>query len=201
MFIDIIILLSLAVTLVAIFQRLHLPPILAYLASGIIAGPDGFRLIVEQAEIELFAELGVVFLMFSLGLEFSLPRLLAMRHLVLGLGGGQVLCASFIFIAFGLIASLHWPQALVVASVMVMSSTAIVIKQLSESKLLNTRMSQLSISVLLFQDIAVVPFLIMIPLLAQQNGDMLLVAEEMIWAMAKGLVAVFFILSVGTAQG
>jgi CPA2 family monovalent cation:H+ antiporter-2 len=195
--VDLIILLSLAVTLVALFQRLHLPPILAYLASGIIAGPDGFRLIVEQAEMELFAELGVVFLMFSLGLEFSLSRLMAMRHLVLGLGGGQVLCVSFIFIAFGLVVSLHWPQALVVASVMVMSSTAIVIKQLSESKLLNSRMSQLSISVLLFQDIAVVPFLIMIPLLAQQSGDMLFVAEEMIWAMAKGLVAVFFILSIG----
>ncbi|CED58547.1 Glutathione-regulated potassium-efflux system protein KefB,putative [Moritella viscosa] len=197
MFIDIIQLLSLAVALVALFQRIHLPPILAYLATGMIAGPYGFQLIVEQADIELFAELGVVFLMFSLGLEFSLPRLLSMRHLVLGLGGGQVLSVGVLFMLLGLFASLYWSQAFVVASAMLMSSTAIVIKQLAESKLLNSRLSKLSISVLLFQDIAVVPFLIMIPLLAQQSGDVMLIAEQMGWAMVKGLFAVFLILSVG----
>ncbi|MFT7683806.1 MAG: CPA2 family monovalent cation:H+ antiporter-2 [Moritella dasanensis] len=197
MFIDIILLLSIAVALVALFQRFHLPPILAYLATGVIAGPYGFQLIVEQADIELFAELGVVFLMFSLGLEFSLPRLLSMRHLVLGLGGGQVMSVGLLFTALGIFASLYWSQAFVVASAMLMSSTAIVIKQLAESKLLNTRMSKLSISVLLFQDIAVVPFLIMIPLLAQQSGDVMLIAEQMGWALVKGLFAVFVILSVG----
>lgn len=197
MFIDIILLLSLAVALVALFQRIHLPPILAYLAAGVIAGPYGFQLIVEQADIELFAELGVVFLMFSLGLEFSLPRLLSMRHLVLGLGGGQVMSVGLLFTLLGLFAALHWSQAFVVASAMLMSSTAIVIKQLAESKLLNTRMSKLSISVLLFQDIAVVPFLIMIPLLAQQSGDVILIAEQMGWALVKGLLAVSLILSVG----
>jgi len=197
LFIDIIQLLSLAVALVALFQRIHLPPILAYLATGMIAGPYGFQLIVEQADIELFAELGVVFLMFSLGLEFSLPRLLSMRHLVVGLGGGQVLSVGVLFMLLGLFASLYWAQAFVVASAMLMSSTAIVIKQLAESKLLNSRLSKLSISVLLFQDIAVVPFLIMIPLLAQQSGDVMLIAEQMGWAMVKGLFAVFLILSVG----
>lgn len=197
MFIDIILLLSLAVALVALFQRIHLPPILAYLAAGVIAGPYGFQLIVEQADIELFAELGVVFLMFSLGLEFSLPRLLSMRHLVLGLGGGQVMSVGLLFTLLGLFAALHWSQAFVVASAMLMSSTAIVIKQLAESKLLNTRMSKLSISVLLFQDIAVVPFLIMIPLLALQSGDVILIAEQMGWALVKGLLAVSLILSVG----
>ncbi|QFI39079.1 potassium transporter [Moritella marina ATCC 15381] len=197
MFIDIILLLSIAVALVALFQRIQLPPILAYLATGIVAGPHGFQLIVEQADIELFAELGVVFLMFSLGLEFSLPRLLSMRHLVLGLGGGQVMSVGLIFTVLGIFASLYWSQAFVVASAMLMSSTAIVIKQLAESKLLNTRMSKLSISVLLFQDIAVVPFLIMIPLLAQQSGNVMLIAEQMGWALVKGLFAVSLILSVG----
>ena len=197
MFIDIILLLALAVALIALFQRLRLPPILAYLTAGVIAGPFGFKLIVEQTEIELFAELGVVFLMFSLGLEFSLPRLLTMRHLVLGLGGGQVFVMTLIFVVIGILAALHWSQALVVAAALLMSSTAIVIKQLAESNLLTSRMSQLSISVLLFQDIAVVPFLIMIPLLAQQSGDVMFVAEQMGWAMIKGLLAVAVILAAG----
>lgn len=197
MFFDIIVLLSLAVILVATFQRINLPPILAYLATGIIVGPYGFGLIVEQADIELFAEFGVVFLMFSLGLEFSLPRLLSMKHLVLGLGGGQVGCVTLLFFLIGLLFFPSWTQALIIASAMVMSSTAIVIKQLAESKLLNTRMSQLSISVLLFQDIAVVPFLIIMPLFAHQSSDLLYVVLEISSAIGKGLIAVFLMLSIG----
>ena len=185
MFSDVIILLSFAVVSVAIFQRLRIPPVLAYLLAGVLAGPFGFALIVEQQDVELLAELGIVFLMFSLGLEFSLPRLWAMRHLVIGLGGGQVLFVGSAFFVLALANSFDVYRSFIISSALLMSSTAIVIKQLSEAQLLTTRISQLSISVLLFQDVAVVAFLIMIPLLAQAGGDLSIFAEHVGWAMIK----------------
>lgn len=197
MFSDVIILLSFAVVSVAIFQRLRIPPVLAYLLAGVLAGPFGFALIVEQQDVELLAELGIVFLMFSLGLEFSLPRLWAMRHLVIGLGGGQVLFVGSAFFVLALANSFDVYRSFIIASALLMSSTAIVIKQLSEAQLLTTRISQLSISVLLFQDVAVVAFLIMIPLLAQAGGDLSIFAEHVGWAMIKGTFAVAMILAIG----
>lgn len=194
---DIIILLSIAVFFIALFQRLSVPPILAYLLVGVLTGPFGFALIAEQAQMELLAEIGIVFLMFSLGLEFSLSRLIAMKRQVLGLGGSQVIGAGFIFICFSLSLGSDFSTAFIIASACLMSSTAIVIKQLNESKLMYTRMSHLSVSVLLFQDVAVVFFLIMIPLFAQSQGDSELLFEQLLGALVKGIFAVAIILSAG----
>ncbi|TNH81201.1 potassium transporter [Aeromonas sobria] len=192
-----LILLFTAVLLVATFRRLGLPVILAYLIAGVLLGPHGLAVITGQSIMQTIAELGIVFLMFSLGLEFSLPKLLAMRRLVLGVGGLQVLLTSLLFFALAWWWGLGLAQSLVVAGTLALSSTAVVIKQLGEQKQLHTRRAQLGVSVLLFQDLAVVPLLVMIPILAQPEVQGSALAAEIAWATLKGLFALLTLLAVG----
>ncbi|MGL5813902.1 MAG: cation:proton antiporter [Aeromonas sp.] len=197
MYADLLILLVAAVLLVALFRRLGQPVILAYLFAGMLLGPHGAAIITGQAMMQTIGELGIVFLMFSLGLEFSLPKLLAMRKLVLGVGGLQVLLTTTLFFALAWWWGLSLPQALVVAGTLALSSTAVVIKQLGELKQLHTRRAQLGVSVLLFQDLAVVPLLVMIPILAQPEVQGSALLAEIAWASLKGLLALFTLLAVG----
>ncbi|EKP0307266.1 cation:proton antiporter [Aeromonas veronii] len=197
MYTDLLILLFAAVLLVATFRRLGLPVILAYLIAGVLLGPHGLAVITGQSIMQTIAELGIVFLMFSLGLEFSFPKLLAMRRLVLGVGGLQVLFTSLLFFAICWRWGLGLAQSLVVAGTLALSSTAVVIKQLGEQKQLHTRRAQLGVSVLLFQDLAVVPLLVMIPILAQPEVQGSALAAEIAWATLKGLFALFTLLAVG----
>jgi CPA2 family monovalent cation:H+ antiporter-2 len=192
-----LILLFAAVLLVAIFRRLGQPVILAYLLAGVLLGPYGAAVITGQAIMQTIAELGIVFLMFSLGLEFSLPRLIAMRMLVLGMGGLQVLFTSSLFFWLAWWWGLSLSQALVVAGTLALSSTAVVIKQLGEQKQLHTRRAQLGVSVLLFQDLAVVPLLVMIPILARPEVQGSALLAEIAWATLKGLFALSSLLAVG----
>lgn len=197
MYTDLLFLLFAAVLLVAIFRRFGLPVILAYLIAGVLLGPHGLAVITGQSIMQTIAELGIVFLMFSLGLEFSLPKLLAMRYLVLGVGGLQVLLTSLLFFWFGWHLGLSLAQALVVGGTLALSSTAVVIKQLGEQKQLHTRRAQLGVSVLLFQDLAVVPLLVMIPILAEPQVQGSALAAEIAWAILKGLFALLSLLAVG----
>ena len=197
MYADVLILLLSAVLLVAIFRRLGQPVILAYLFVGMLLGRHGAAIVTGQAMMQTIGELGIVFLMFSLGLEFSLPRLLAMRKLVLGVGGLQVLLTSLLFFWLGWWWGLSLPQALVVSGTLALSSTAVVIKQLGELQQLHTRRAQLGVSVLLFQDLAVVPLLVMIPILARPEVQGSALLAEVAWASLKGLFALSVLLAVG----
>ncbi|MCE2594582.1 cation:proton antiporter [Motilimonas cestriensis] len=194
---EFVLLLLLAVINVAIFRRLALPAILAYLFTGLLIGPSGLSFFADFHGMDLIAELGIAFLMFSLGLEFSLPKLITMRGLVFGLGGAQVFLSSILFFIVALLAGTSWQQGVVIAGALSMSSTAIIIKQLVEQQKIHTRRGQLAVSVLLFQDLAVMPLLIVVPILAvpvMSSGD---IALSLIIAMAKGLVAVLSILAIG----
>lgn len=188
-------LLSVAVVTVWMFKKLHLPPILAYLFAGIITGTSGLELITNQEDIHVIAELGIVFLLFSLGLEFSVPRLLAMRHLVFGVGTAQVLVSLTVITCIVMLLGEKWESAFAVGGILALSSTAIVIKQLNESGDLHTKRGQIAISILLFQDIAVVPLLIVIPMLAGNGGESMFIS--LMWALGKGIAVVLILLSVG----
>ena len=142
--------------LVALCQRIGLSAILGYLASGILVGPAVFGWLAEGSTLHLLAELGVVLLMFTIGLEFSLPRLLAARRLVLGLGGAQVLVTALLFGLVSVWLGLSVAQALVVGMALAMSSTAIALKQLGEQLELSAPHGRVVTGILLFQDIAVV---------------------------------------------
>ncbi|MDK9724968.1 MAG: monovalent cation:proton antiporter-2 (CPA2) family protein [Sterolibacteriaceae bacterium MAG5] len=169
----ILLLLTAAVLAVSLARRFRLPTMLAYLAIGIALGPHGLKLLAESEQVGSFAEFGVVFLMFSIGLEFSLPRLQAMRSLVFGFGAAQMALTAAATMAgtwFGY--GQGWRAGLAVGLAVAMSSTAIVARMLSERFELHSRSGRQTMGVLLFQDIAVVPCLILFPALAHPEGNL-----------------------------
>jgi len=167
---NVILLLTLAVLTIAFLKRFNIAPILSYLFVGILVSPYGLGIIKDSSDIHIFAELGVVFLMFTTGLEFSLAKMLALKKEVLGLGGSQVLLTSFVggYITWFLNHNIE--EAIVIGGIVALSSTAIVLKQLSEQLEVNSRHGHISISILIFQDMAVIPLLIFIPTMAQQES-------------------------------
>ena len=162
----ILILLAIAVVAVVIFRMLRLPPMLGYLVAGIIIGPHALGWIQENEETRHLAEFGVVFLMFSIGLEFSLTKLVTMKRIVFGFGTSQVVICILLVMAVTWFLDMDWRVGLALGGALAMSSTAIVIKMLSERLEFNTPHGRQVIGVLLFQDLAVIPLLIIIPALA-----------------------------------
>jgi CPA2 family monovalent cation:H+ antiporter-2 len=191
----VLVLLVVSVLTVSVFRRFRLPAILAYLCVGVVVGPNGLAWVPDNEATSLLAEYGVVFLLFTVGLEFSLPRLIAMRHEVLRLGSAQVAATTLIAGGAAWALGMSAAAAFVVGGAIAMSSTAIVIKQLTERLELNSRHGSLSVGVLLFQDLAVIPFLILIPVLA--GGEQDTVAWELLWALAKGVVVVVLMFAAG----
>ncbi|TDI73519.1 MAG: potassium transporter [Betaproteobacteria bacterium] len=162
----VLILLATAVLAVVVFRLLRLPPMLGYLLSGIVIGPHALGWIPEVTVTHQLATFGVVFLMFSIGLEFSLPKLVTMKHIVFGFGTIQVCTTILIVMVVTWMIGLDWRVGLALGGVLAMSSTAIVSKLLAERLELNSLHGRQIIGVLLFQDLAVVPLLIVIPALA-----------------------------------
>lgn len=166
----ILLLLVMSVASVAAFRTFKLPPILGYLLVGALSSEHALEWLPENASIEFMAEVGVVFLLFAIGLEFSVSQFMAMRRTVLGLGGLQMLFSTLIgFILLNYL-NVSWQGAVVAAGAMALSSTAIVVKQLTDQGEMHERHGQLALGILLFQDIAVVPFIIAIPLLSNNTA-------------------------------
>lgn len=156
-----------ALIAVPIAKRLGLGSVLGYLIAGILIGPFVLSLVGDQTEVMHFAEFGVVMMLFLIGLELQPSRLWTLRHSIVGLGGLQVLLSTgaiFAIVYFGL--GLAWQSALAVGLMLALSSTAIVIQSLEEKGWLKLDAGQNSFSVLLFQDIAVIPILALMPLLS-----------------------------------
>ena len=164
-----LILLAVAVGVVVLCRILRLPAMLGYLLVGILIGPHALGWIPDAPETRHLAEFGVVFLMFSIGLEFSLTRLRSMQRMVFGLGTAQVVATILLVMLTSLFSGLDWRAGLALGGVLAMSSTAIVSKMLVERAELNTPHGQKVMGVLLFQDLAVVPLIIIIPALASSG--------------------------------
>jgi CPA2 family monovalent cation:H+ antiporter-2 len=159
-----------------------------------LLGPHTFGLLPDTEASREFAEFGIVFLMFSIGLEFSLPQLYAMRKKVLGLGGAQVFLTLAVVMMVAKVAGLDWPAAFVIGAALAMSSTAIVSKILAERVDLNSRHGRLSIGVLLFQDIAVVPVLVLIPALGVVGANL---TDVLGMALLKAAGMLLFLFTIG----
>jgi CPA2 family monovalent cation:H+ antiporter-2 len=194
-FVSIILLMVIAATLVWQFKRINLPPILAYLCAGLVTGPQLLNLFSDTHQMDLMGEVGIVFLLFTLGLEFSLAKLIAMRRLVFGVGAGQMLLTTAVFAALAMALGQSITSSIIIGAMIALSSTAIVIKTIDDQGRLNTKRSQLAVSILLFQDIAVVPLLIVIPLLATTAEQSIMSA--MMLALFKGVIVVSFLLAIG----
>ena len=172
-----------AVMGVVVCRSLKLPPMLGYLAVGMAIGPNALALAKDSVGIQYLAEFGVVFLMFVIGLDFSLPKLKSMRTLVFGLGSSQVILTmlgalagntllALVFAWTGHKWGVGWQSALALGGALAMSSTAIVVKLMSERLELESEHGRRVLGVLLFQDLAVVPLLVLIPALGDSaDGD------------------------------
>jgi CPA2 family monovalent cation:H+ antiporter-2 len=182
-------------------RSLKLPPMLGYLAVGVVIGPNALALAKNADGVRHLGEFGVVFLMFVIGLEFNLPKLRSMRNHVFGLGLFQValtmLVTTAASMAFAMLAPKHWGMdwrtALALSSAMAMSSTAIVVKLMSERIEMESEHGKRVMGVLLFQDLAVVPLLVLIPALSATPEAMM---ETLGWALLKA-IALITVLMVG----
>ncbi len=169
---QLVVVLATGTLLVGLCQHFRLSPILGYLATGVLVGPAALGWLPDGDATRLLAELGVVLLMFTIGLEFSLPHLLAAKRLVLGLGGAQVLLTALLLGLVGYLAGLSVIQALVMGAALSMSSTAIVLKQLGEQMELPAAHGRVVTAILLFQDVAAVPVLVVLPVLAADTSQL-----------------------------
>jgi CPA2 family monovalent cation:H+ antiporter-2 len=193
-----LVLLAFVVCGVVVFRLLSLPPLLAYLAVGVLIGPHALGLVPDVEQTRRLGEFGVVFLMFSIGLEFSLPRLRSMRRIVFGLGGAQVGLTILITLAVGWLlgdtVGVGLAGAFALGAALAMSSTAIIMKMLSERLQFDTEHGRRIVGVLLFQDLAVVPLLVVIPALGADPG-------ELGWTLGLAILKAAALLAVLLAGG
>ena len=154
-----------------LFRRIRLQAIVAYIVAGAVVGPNILGWIENPREFSFIAEFGVAFLLFSIGLEFSLPKMLSMKRAVFGIGTVQVLTCSVVFALAVYLWGTTLDAAIIIAGALALSSTAIVTRELVNTHQLSTHYSQVSIGVLLFQDLAAVLFLIIVPILGGNTGS------------------------------
>lgn len=190
--INILIYLLSAVIAVPLFKKMGLGSVLGYLVAGTVIGPWGLALITNVEDILHFAEFGVVLLLFLIGLELEPKRLWEMRRQIVGMGGGQVILTSILFYIIALWLGLNWSSALIIAMSLSLSSTAIALQTLNEKNLLTTQTGHSAFSVLLFQDLAVIPMMAIIPLMGDSqlgnNSDLLSAIAEVIGVIALVIV-------------
>jgi len=179
--------------MITAFKYLRLPPMIAYFGVGLVFGPYALGYLPDTESTRHIVEFGIVFLMFSIGLEFSLPKLNSMRGILFGLGGAQVIITLLTTVLFSRIVGLDLFAAFVIGSALTMSSTAIVSKILMERIDLNSRHGQLSIGILLFQDIAVIPILILIQAFGSDTSDFMELIVTTLLKISILLVILFWL--------
>lgn len=192
---ELLIILGASLLACLVFGRLKLPTIVAYMIAGAIIGPHAIGLISEPDHFSFLAEFGVVFLLFALGLEFSLSRLIQIRKIVFGLGLAQVAACVLAFSGTVYLWGCSLEASIIIGGALALSSTAIVTRELGEHRQLNQRYAQLSIGVLLFQDLIALVFLILVPVLAAAQETSL--SDSLLSALWRGTLLLAILMSVG----
>ncbi|MBM3589976.1 MAG: potassium transporter [Alphaproteobacteria bacterium] len=192
---DILILLFASVFVVIIFQEIGLSPALGYVVAGTTIGPFGLGIVSSVDTTKSIAELGIVFMLFSIGLELTFARLMTIKKYVLGFGGLQIVLTTLIIFLFcRYYFDMSKETSIIVGSALAMSSTAIVMQVISENAEHSTRVGRLSFSILLMQDLAVIPILVLLPLL--KNTD-LNITHALGGALADAIIAMIIIFVIG----
>lgn len=193
--VQMLLLLGATVLVVLVFQRLKIPSSLGYLLVGVLLGAHTAGPVIENDYITVIAEFGIVFLLFTIGLSFSLPQIYALRHTILGLGTAQVALTTLVVGVLAWMMGLPGPAAFVVGAVFAQSSTSIITKQLLEQGESQARHGRLGTTMSVFQDITAVPFVVIIPVLGVAAVHE--VAGALGIALAKALLAFFIVLLSG----
>lgn len=191
---DIVIILGLSVVIILLFQRLKLPSVLGFLITGLICGPNGLKLVHATHEVELIAEIGIIFLLFVIGIEFSLKTLSSIKKTVIGGGLLQVLGTIAITAWLAHHFKLPWNQAVFIGFLLSLSSTAIVLKILQERGEITSPHGRVSVGILIFQDIIVVPMMLITPLLAGKATN-LTHSLLIMGAKVVGIIGIMYILA------
>lgn len=184
---DLLVIFAISIGIVFVFHKFRLPPIAGFLAAGALIGPHGLNLVSDIEQVKVMAEIGVVLLLFTIGIEFSLAHLAAARRLLLVGGPLQVVGTLFLAAAAGLVAGLPARQALFWGCLLSLSSTAIVLKALAERGESDSLHGRATVGILIFQDLAVVPMMLLLPLLANPADS---VNPEVLLALGKSVVLV-----------
>ena len=169
---DLSVVLAAAIVAVLVLHRLRLPAIAGFLVAGALIGPSGLGLIERGEDVEQQAEIGVVLLLFTIGLEFSLASLRRIARMVLVGGGLQVGLTTVATLGLAMAAGFSFERALFAGFLVALSSTAIVLRSLSERGEVDSPHGQLTVGILLFQDLCVVPMMLVVPMLAQGNASL-----------------------------
>jgi len=188
---QLIIILGFSIPVIYIFNKIKLPSIIGFLITGIIIGPFGLKLIDDTAGIQFLAEIGVAFLLFTIGIEIQLSRFLKNLSEILLTGGLQLLCTFIVGMAIGLTIQLSVSQSIFIGFILVHSSSALILKILKDRSDENAPQGRISIGVILFQDVMVVPMMLLIPFLAGGNGPD---AWMIIWKLIKSILIIVVIL-------
>ncbi len=196
---DVLVVLAVAVVVTLIFSRLRLPPLVGLFVAGALIGPKSLGLIKSAESVEALAEMGVIFLLFTLGLEFSFGRMRRLGRSILAAGPLQVVVTGGIGVGLALLTGLSMAESLVLGMLIALSSTAVVIKTLGERGQIDSAIGRNALGILVFQDILVVPMMLVLPLLAgegaaQAEGALSLGPALMV-AVAVGLVAFVVVLT------
>ncbi|GIV34241.1 MAG: hypothetical protein KatS3mg031_1776 [Chitinophagales bacterium] len=163
---DITVVLTMAAVVLYICIKLKIPAIVAFLLAGMLAGPSGFRLVTDMHQVEVLAEVGVLLLLFTIGIEFSLEKLISSRRYVIVGGTLQMLLTIVAFLGIGMAMGIPWNQSLFIGFLFSLSSTAIVLQLFQESNQIESLYGKVALSVLIFQDIAIVPLILILPWIA-----------------------------------
>lgn len=195
---DLVVLLSTSLPLVFVCQKVGLPAVVGFLLTGVVIGPNASGLISSVGRVQALAEIGVALLLFTIGLEFSLARLLRMRRMILGAGSIQLFTTAAAVAGVAMLLDHGAPEAVVIGLIAALSSTAIVLKVIAERGELQAPHGQVALAILLFQDISCLPILILLPLLGPSStgqwahvGQALglaVVATVTVFPMARRLV-------------
>ena len=190
---DIVVIFGLATLVILLFMRLKLPTIIGYLLTGAIAGPYGLSLVYASTAVEVLSEIGVILLLFVIGLEFSLKSLMAIKKAVFIGGSLQVTLTIGVTAMISYLFGFDWNIAVFFGFLFALSSTAIVLKLLQESGQVNTISGRTTLAILIFQDIIIVPLVLFTPMLAGESDNVLLSLFYL--ALKGGLVIVLTIIS------
>ena len=194
LFADVIMIFALSVAVVYICNRIKIPSIIGFLLTGIIAGPHALKLISSVHEVDVFAEIGVVLILFTIGIEFSASRLLRLKKNILLGGSVQVILTIVVIFFISNFSGLETNEAVFLGFLTALSSTAIVLKILQSSGAIDTPQGQIALSILIFQDIIIVPMMLATPLMAGEGGD---IAGELFNLALKIIILSAFVVIAG----